>query len=293
MPEGRAPWPRFAGECRKVIGAALSPLGFLAKPTSGNYARFDRGSQRVELSWDAYDVTLTTQVDGVSIGRLLHAAGLKAEASSMDRDNPPLPDVANSLLALLGRDKLGEVVAATAAEQKTLSEGSEAACIGLLASAEDPVVRANAAGRLGDLPKASAKAVAALARALGDSEATVRSEAASALYHVGDRSAKVATRALVAVLGDDAPKVRSGSLLALRQLGIAAAEAADAIANVVQSGTAADATLAMDALIAIDQARAKVEADRLGKSTRKRERERGAHLGRLIALRKKQAGRVR
>ncbi len=99
---GRAPRPRFALECRKTVGAALAPLGFVAQPTQGNYARFDRGAQRVELSWDAYDVLLTVRVDGVFIERLLRAAGLRAEEKSMKADNPPLPDVARALVALLG-----------------------------------------------------------------------------------------------------------------------------------------------------------------------------------------------
>jgi hypothetical protein len=105
MPEGRAPRPRFAAECRKTIGAALAPLGFKAKPTSGHYARFDRGSQRVELSWDAYDVVLTARVDGIFLEKLLRAAGRRAEAKTVAGDNPPLSIVANALVALLGMPK--------------------------------------------------------------------------------------------------------------------------------------------------------------------------------------------
>jgi hypothetical protein len=105
MPAGRAPRPRFASECRRTIGAALRPLGFVAAPTAANYARFDRGSQRVELSWDPYDVLLTIKVDGVFLSRRLKAAGLKAEERAMREHDPPLADVARVLVALVGAPK--------------------------------------------------------------------------------------------------------------------------------------------------------------------------------------------
>jgi hypothetical protein len=104
---GRAPRPRFASECRKTIGAALEPLGFVAAGTTGPSARFDRGSQRVELAWDAYDAVLTIRVDGVSLSRRLVAAGLKAEARAVRGNDPPLSDVARALVAILGPEPAG------------------------------------------------------------------------------------------------------------------------------------------------------------------------------------------
>src|SRR4051812_35397750 len=126
MSAGRAPRPRFAAECRKIIGPALAPLGFVAQPASGEYARFDSPHCTVEVSWDAYDVMLTAKLDGVAIDLLLRAAGLRAESAALASDDPPLRDVASALVALLARPSIDDAVASTRATLEILSQGTDA-----------------------------------------------------------------------------------------------------------------------------------------------------------------------
>src|SRR4051812_20047527 len=110
MENGRAPWPRFAVDCRRVMGPALRPLGFTAKPTPGNRARFEHPQHWVELAWDPYDVTLGVQVDGIALDFLLAAAGLPA-AVAPEAGAPLLRAVAKQVAQLLAVPELNGLVA--------------------------------------------------------------------------------------------------------------------------------------------------------------------------------------
>jgi hypothetical protein len=256
----------------------LEPLGFVGQTTKDGGARFDRAFQWVELAWDAYDVQLTAKLDGVPVPRLLHAAGLEA----LQSDDPPLGDVGRAILTLLATPNLDRLVATVGGTLSTLVVGTALAQIELLRSADDPAVRARAATRLGDVADAGEAVVEALASALGDTDVDVRRRAAQALYHVGGRATKVAAPALARAAEDAAAEVRSQAILGLRQLGPGGALAADVLSEAIAIRHLDEASLAMGALLAVDPDRAIAEARRLRKRTRKRDRERGERLERLI-----------
>lgn len=243
--------------------------------------RFDHPQHWVELAWDPYDVSLGVRLDGIALEFLRTAAGLPAPVQ-LDAGVPLLRAVAQQVAQLLAHPALPALLAKTGSTLHTLQQGGEAALVALLQSTEPPAVRVKAATGLGELGTAAPTAVAALAGALADPDASVRVAAADALYHVGAHAPEVAAPALARGVTFAALSVRRESLLALRQLGPSAGVAAEAIADLLGQGLAAEAVLATQVLLAVRPERARVAIRALMHSPRKRDRDRSERLQKLI-----------
>ena len=281
MGEGRAPWPRFAADCTRVLAPVLAELGYTAQLSGGSSARFEHPAHRVELSWDAYEVLLEVCIDGIAIERLLATAGHRERINS-EPTTTALREVGEALVLLLAMPQLPSLVVEAGQRLSMLKRGDEGALIRLLQSAEASDLRVRAAAFLGELCPASGEAVAALAGAVADPDASLRAAAASALYHVGAVSPAVATRALARGVQDAELTVRRESLLALRQLGKRARAAVAAVVEVLHQGSAAEAVLAGEALGAISPARMSAETRALESSPRRGDRDRAARLQRML-----------
>jgi HEAT repeat protein len=96
-----------------------------------------------------------------------------------------------------------------------------------------PRVRSAAARALGRIGHSSPKAIAALQRAVDDSDAFVRGTAVIELGNLGPH-AETATRSLRDALRDEDAIVRMGAAIALGRIGPAAAAAIDDLAPLLQ-----------------------------------------------------------